>query len=406
MVNKLCSSPLVTFSYWFRFRVVSYGSCPMVFFEDPLTRSVRILVPVKVAYGAQTEVLSLTATIVLPTRIPGAAPPCGSTATGSTFPELELARSGVLCSSKASPISVLAEFPISTVLTPSTLSRRHSSRSKPGPQQQRKLQGLWFIPTSPTGRDGVVPSSFAGVFIRPRPDALFRSSNNDSNAFSSIGFVVCFVRYILVIPYWSRHGNVEVRSIGLSSMSTPPQKFNSFRVYMKIKMSPFSDCSTVTTRVHLAQINDIVFKLKTIFVQSSQVSKVCSCSTTVTSTIRFLSSSSLFVSAKSRIVISAFYVEIHLVSSRSLFIGARACLARSASCQALQLGQFNVACDYFMLGITYSRMHLKIFHGSPSIEQASLVVFVYLLFSFYALLYVVHQTVENPSGSIFSDVIV
>ncbi|CAH8359076.1 unnamed protein product [Eruca vesicaria subsp. sativa] len=173
-----------------------------------------------------------------------------------------------------------------------------------------------------------------------------------------------------------------------------------------MKMSLFSDCSTVTTRVHLAQISDIVFKLKTIFVQSSQVSKVCSCSATVTSTIRFLSSSSMFVSAKSRIVISAFYVEIHLVSSRSLFIGARACLSHSASCQALQLGQFNVACDYFMLGVTYSRMQLKIFHGSPSIEQASLVVFVYLLFFFYALLYVVHQTVENPSGSIFSDVIV
>ncbi|CAN6930829.1 unnamed protein product, partial [Brassica oleracea] len=166
--------------------------------------------------------------------------------------------------------SALTDLPSSTVLTPSTLSSRHSSRSKPGAQQQRNLHGLWFTSTSPTGRGGVIPSLFSGVFIRPPPDALLLSTNEDSSTFSLIGFVDCLVRCILVIPCWSRHGNVEVRSVGLSSMSTPPQKFSSFRVSMKVKMSPLSDCSTGTTRVHLAQSSDVVLKLRTLFVQPSQ----------------------------------------------------------------------------------------------------------------------------------------
>ncbi|WZZ16813.1 hypothetical protein YC2023_109902 [Brassica napus] len=35
-------------------------------------------------------------------------------------------------------------------------------------------------------------------------------------------------------------------------------------------MSPLSDCSTGTTRVHLAQSSDVVLKLRTLFVQPSQ----------------------------------------------------------------------------------------------------------------------------------------
>ncbi|KAF2533456.1 hypothetical protein F2Q70_00032051 [Brassica cretica] len=51
----------------------------------------------------------LTAIIVLPTLILGAAPPCGSTTTGATYPELGLAGSDSLCRSKAPP-PLLATF--------------------------------------------------------------------------------------------------------------------------------------------------------------------------------------------------------------------------------------------------------------------------------------------------------
>lgn len=196
--------------------------------------------------------------------------------------------------------SALTDLLSSTVLTPSTLSGRHSSRSKPSAQQQRNLHRLWFTSTNPTGCGGLIPSLFSGVFIWPPPDALLLSPNEDSSAFSLIGFVDCLVGCILVIPCWFRHGNVEVRSVVLSSMSTPPQKFNSFRVSMKVKMSPLSDCSTGTTRVHLAQRSDVLLKLRTLFVQPSQVSKVCS-SSLVISTIRFHGLAILFISAKSMI---------------------------------------------------------------------------------------------------------
>ncbi|CDY34586.1 hypothetical protein HID58_081118 [Brassica napus] len=206
--------------------------------------------------------------------------------------------------------SALTDLLSSTVLTPSTLSGRHSSRSKPSAQQQRNLHRLWFTSTNPTGCGGLIPSLFSGVFIWPPPDALLLSPNEDSSAFSLIGFVDCLVGCILVIPCWFRHGNVEVRSVVLSSMSTPPQKFNSFRVSMKVKMSPLSDCSTGTTRVHLAQRSDVLLKLRTLFVQPSQ---------------------------------------IHLVSSESLVVGTRAGLARSASFQTLLFGLFNVDSDYYVL---------------------------------------------------------
>ncbi|CAH8304551.1 unnamed protein product [Eruca vesicaria subsp. sativa] len=78
-------------------------------------------------------------------------------------------------------------------------------------------------------------------------------------------------------------------------------------------------------------------------------------------------------------------------------VGARAVLARSASFQALQFGLINVDCDYSMLVVTYSGIGLKISHGSPLVEQAYLVNFVYLLFCYCVLLYVVHQTVEDSS---------
>ncbi|KAF2532771.1 hypothetical protein F2Q70_00032921 [Brassica cretica] len=86
LLPVLCSCLLVLFSYWSRLRVVSYGSCSLVRFEAPHTRSVRLLVTVK---SRQTKAPLLTAIIVLPTLILGAAPPCGSTTTGATYPELD-----------------------------------------------------------------------------------------------------------------------------------------------------------------------------------------------------------------------------------------------------------------------------------------------------------------------------
>ncbi|KAG5413200.1 hypothetical protein IGI04_000767 [Brassica rapa subsp. trilocularis] len=73
--------------------------------------------------------------------------------------------------------------------------------------------------------------------------------------------------------------------------------------------------------------------------------------------------------------------EIHLVSSENV-VGARAALARSASFQALLVGLFNVDSDYFMLVVvTYLGVHLMISHGSPVVEQVSLVKFVMSCFA-------------------------
>ncbi|WZZ28258.1 hypothetical protein YC2023_011659 [Brassica napus] len=131
----------------------------------------------------------------------------------------------------------------------------------------------------------------------------------------------------------------------------------------------FGNTLLVPTRVHLAQSSDVVLKLRTLFVQPSQVSKVCS-SSLVTSTIRFHGLAILFISAKSRIFKCYVTVEIHLVSSGSLVVRTRAGRARSASFQTLLFGLFNVDSDYSMLMVvTYSGMHLMISHGSPIVEQ-------------------------------------
>ncbi|KAL0685715.1 hypothetical protein Bca4012_052563 [Brassica carinata] len=129
-------------------------------------------------------------------------------------------------------------------------------------------------------------------------------------------------------------------------------------------------------RVHLAQSRDVMLNLRTLFVQPSQVSRVCSNSNFVTCAIRFQGPSSRFISDKSRTGILSISVEIYLVSSES-FVGVRAALARSASFQALLVGLFNVDSDYFMLVVvTYLVVHLMISHGSPVVEQVSLVKFV------------------------------
>ncbi|KAL0899911.1 hypothetical protein Bca101_083872 [Brassica carinata] len=174
-------------------------------------------------------------------------------------------------------------------------------------------------------------------------------------------------------------------------MPTPPLKFNSFRVSMKVKMSPLSDFSTGTTRVHLAQSSDVVLDLRTLLIQPSQVSKVCSSSALGPSTIRFHGPAILFVSTKSRSFMLSLSVEIHLVSSGSLVVGARAHLARSTSFQTLLFGSFNVDSDYSVLVVvTFSGMHLMISHGSPVVEQLSFVnlLSLVMLFCFCILLFI------------------
>ncbi|KAF2536325.1 hypothetical protein F2Q68_00019699 [Brassica cretica] len=101
-------------------------------------------------------------------------------------------------------------------------------------------------------------------------------------------------------------------------------------------------------RVHLAQSCDVVLKLP-LFVHPSQVSRVFISSDFVTGAIRFQGPSYLFVNVKSRIFILFGSVEIHIVSSWSLDVGARAVHARSTSFQTLPFGLINVGSDYFML---------------------------------------------------------
>ncbi|CAF2062738.1 unnamed protein product [Brassica napus] len=180
-----------------------------------------------------------------------------------------------------------------------------------------------------------------------------------------------------------QHGNVGVQSCVLNNVLALPwilvnviyiswsEVFDKSIVYMELETTLAS-----VYRVHLVQNRDVMLNLRTLFVQPSQVSRVCSNSNFVTCTIRFQGPSSLFISDKSRTGILSVSVEIHLVSSES-FVGARAALARSASFQALLVGLFNVDSDYFMLVVvTYLGVHMMISHGSPVVEQVSLVKFV------------------------------
>ncbi|KAG5399465.1 hypothetical protein IGI04_014072 [Brassica rapa subsp. trilocularis] len=118
-------------------------------------------------------------------------------------------------------------------------------------------------------------------------------------------------------------------------------------------------CASVQ-RVHLAQNRDVVLKLP-LFVHPSQVSRVFISSHFVTGAIRFHGPSYMFVSVKSRTFILSGSVEIHLVSSWNLDVGARVVHALSTSFQTLQFGIINVGFDYFMLVVvTYSGIHLML----------------------------------------------
>ncbi|KAH0899775.1 hypothetical protein HID58_049343, partial [Brassica napus] len=182
-----------------------------------------------------------------------------------------------------------------------------------------------------------------------------------------------------------QHGNVGVQSCVLNKVLALPwilvtwsEVFEKSIVYMGLETTLAS-----VYRVHLAQSRD-----------PSHVSRVCSNSNFVTCAIRFQGPSSRFISDKSKTGILSVSVEIHLVSSES-FVGVRAALVRSASFQALLVGLFNVDSEYFMLVVvTYLGVHLVISHGSPVVEQVSLVKFVMFCLCFVG----VHQTVEFPSS--------
>ncbi|KAG2259544.1 hypothetical protein Bca52824_078838 [Brassica carinata] len=180
-----------------------------------------------------------------------------------------------------------------------------------------------------------------------------------------------------------QHGNVGVQSCVLNNVLALPwilvkfilvswsEVFEKSSIYMKLETT-----LALVYTVHLAQSRDVVLNLRPLFSQPSHVSRVCSNSIFVTCAIRFQGPSSQFVSDKSRTGILSVSDEIHLVSSES-FVGARAALARYASFQALLVGLINIDSDYFMLVVvTYSGVHLMISHGSPIVEQVSLVKFV------------------------------
>ncbi|KAG2253941.1 hypothetical protein Bca52824_084077 [Brassica carinata] len=104
-----------------------------------------------------------------------------------------------------------------------------------------------------------------------------------------------------------------------------------------------------------SQNRDVVLKLQ-LFVHPSQVSRVFISSDFVTG--YSVARSILFVRHfKSRTFILS-VVEIHLVSSWNLDVGARAIHACSTSFQTLPFGLINVGTDYFMLVVvTYSGIH-------------------------------------------------
>ncbi|KAH0854460.1 hypothetical protein HID58_069157 [Brassica napus] len=171
-----------------------------------------------------------------------------------------------------------------------------------------------------------------------------------------------------------QHGNGGVQSCVLTNVPASPVilvkllSINWSKVLEKSNLYMKLEPIVSVYRVHLAQSHGVVLNPRPLFVQISQVSRVCSTSTLVTITIRFQDPSILLISAKSKTIRLSMSFEIHLVSLESL-VGARAILACSASFQTLPFGLINVDSDYFRLVVvTYSGIHLKISHGSPVVE--------------------------------------
>ncbi|KAH0870786.1 hypothetical protein HID58_077808, partial [Brassica napus] len=104
-----------------------------------------------------------------------------------------------------------------------------------------------------------------------------------------------------------QHGNVGVQSCVLNNVLSLPwilvnviyicwsEVFEKSIVYMGLETTLAS-----VYRVHLAQNRDVMLNLRILFVQPSQVSRVCSNSNFVTCAIRFQGPPSLFISDKSR----------------------------------------------------------------------------------------------------------
>ena len=150
-------------------------------------------------------------------------------------------------------------------------------------------------------------------------------------------------------------------------------------------------------RVHLAQSRDVVPKLP-LFVHPSQVNRIFISSDFVTGAIRFQGPSYLFVNIKSRIFILFGSDEIHIVSSWSLDVGARAVHARSTSFQTLPFGLINVGSDYFMLMVvTYSGIHLMLPTVLKWTSKTLSFSFVITCFMFCFMMFIKPSRI--PSGS-------
>ncbi|KAF3597182.1 hypothetical protein DY000_02026752 [Brassica cretica] len=218
----------------------------------------------------------------------------------------------------------------------------HSLRLSPTPSSAR-CGPLWLCLLPQPGTE-----SAKGPFFPPRLD-LPDPPDCASSGFSEPSSDDQYLIYSLTDSMKQRtrlgsakarvfqHGNVGVQSCVLNNVLALPwilvnviyicwsEVFEKSIVYMGLETTLAS-----VYRVHLAQNRDIMLILRTLFVQPSQVSRVCSNSNFVTCAIRFQGPPSLFISDKSRTGILSVSVEIHLVSSES-FVGARAALARSAS---------------------------------------------------------------------------
>ncbi|WZY92628.1 uncharacterized protein LOC117134134 [Brassica rapa] len=322
------------------------------------TRSARLSETAEPTLECQSEPPLLTSVNVHQIPPLEAAPLCTSRTTRSTHPEGRLVRSGGLCVSEAS----------------------HSLRSVSWPSQLCEMLGMYSL--RELNPDRFLELSFRNVAI-----GVWFSSGLDEiygSRFGNIG--VHFLSWSLVrTPSWLIFRNIASplpRRLRIPIPSESRWYSNdtcfglnqnylwSLNLLIVINLShySFSEASCLFTvchcasvqRVHLAQNRDVVLKLP-LFVHPSQVSRVFISSHFVTGAIRFHGPSYMFVSVKSRTFILSGSVEIHLVSSWNLDVGARAVHALSTSFQTLQFGIINVGFDYFMLVVvTYSGIHLML----------------------------------------------
>ncbi|KAF2534767.1 hypothetical protein F2Q70_00030742 [Brassica cretica] len=174
----------------------------------------------------------------------------------------------------------------------------------------------------------------------------------------------CEILLCLDESYVSRYGNIRVHFLSWSLVCTP-----SWLIFRNI-------ASPLPRRLGIP----IPFESRC---------RVFSSSHFVTGAIRFQGPSYLFASAKSRTFILSGSVEIYLVSSWNLDVGARAVHARSRSFQTLPFGIINVGFDHFMLVIvTYSEIHLMLPTVLQWMSKTLLFSFVITCFMFCFMMFI------------------